>query len=143
MNQFIIYLTAGTHIESAAKHSIELSLVVIITCNVWTLQLKVKGVQYSSFEKYLFENTNICAQFIHIHQLIFYMYVKFSFPEVYLLAKAEMEAVKLYYSSTGSAAKVKVELMFPLYTMILKILCLSYFQWHQTENHWHMSWQLW
>lgn len=72
MNQFIIYLTAGTHIESAAKHSAGLSLVVIITCNVWTLQLKVKGVQYSSSEKYLFEITNICARLTHaLHYCLF------------------------------------------------------------------------
>lgn len=72
MNQFIIYLTAGTHIESAAKHSIGLSLVVIITCNVWALQLKVKGVQYSSSEKYLFEITNICVWLIHaVHYYFF------------------------------------------------------------------------
>lgn len=84
MNQFIIYLTAGTHIESAAKHSIGLSLVVIITCNVWALQLKVRGVQYSSSEKYLSEITNICVWLIHATYYYIYIYsppphVHFSF----------------------------------------------------------------
>lgn len=81
MNQFIIYLTAGTHIESAAKHSIGLSLVVIITCNVWALQLKVKGVQYSSSEKYLFEITNICVWLVHALRHYFYFF--FPTPHVH------------------------------------------------------------
>lgn len=78
MNQFIIYLTAGTHIESAAKHSVGLSLVVIITCSVWALPLKVRGVQYSSSEKYLFEITNICVWLIHaVHYFFIILFLLF------------------------------------------------------------------
>lgn len=97
MNQFIIYLTAGTHIESAAKHSIGLSLVVIITSNVWALQLKVKGVQYSSSEKYLFEITNICVWLIHaLHYYSIFPPPPCAFPcsELYLLAEAEAEGLE-------------------------------------------------
>lgn len=135
MNQFIIYLTAGTHIESAAKHSIGLSLVVIITCNVWALQLKVKGVQYSSSEKYLFEITNICVWLIHA---LHYYSIFFPTPMCISLFWASPAG---WSRGSGAAAqhsgvstlRVRAELMFPLFILILKTLHLTLFQWHQAE----------
>lgn len=75
MNQSFIYLTAGTHIESAAKHGTELSLVALITSNVWTLQLKVRGVQRCpSWDVPIWRHQHFGTHHIYNHKPVFFSF---------------------------------------------------------------------